>query len=627
MLNRVDAPAHAAGRAHVALRCLMAAVLACCLAGAVRAEQAVASAQTTESRERGAQVYQSVCVACHEGQADSRAPAKAVLGLMSPDSILQALTGGMMKEVGAALNDEQKRNVAQYLTGRAFGQANTPPKRCDRAHARFDPRQPPSFSAWGIDAANSHHVPAAVGGLDSGNVAALSLQWALAFPNAVRARSQPAVGAGAVFVGSHDGTVYALDRETGCARWTFKARAEVRTGIVMAPWPRGRAPATALLYFGDLVGHVYALNAFTGQLVWSDKVDAHSTTTLTAAPAWHDGRLYVPVSSLEEATRSDARPCCTFRGSVVAYDARRGQRLWQTYMVGTPVETGNTDKGIKTWGPSGAAIWNTPTVDAKRRRLYLGTGDNYSPPATATSDAIVALDMDSGRIIWTRQTVAGDIWPGDGPDSDWGAPPVLARDSTGREWLVAGQKSGVVFGIQPEDGQVIWQTKVGRGGIGGGVQFGLALQGDRVFVPIHDRNDGRNYPDPKRPGLYALDIRDGSLIWQAPHPDSCGDKTACYPGYAGAITVTGDLVLAGSIDGFIRAYHVANGQLLWQLDTARDFSTVNGETARGGSMGGGAAPIAVAGMLFMNSGYAAFNSTQKAGNVFLAFKVPTGERR
>lgn len=596
-------------------------VAICASIKVAQAEQSPADRDLPSDPAKGEGIYQTVCATCHENNLDSRAPARAVLGLMSPESIHQALANGLMKEVGSSLDEGQRRSVAHYLTKRAYSPEVIPPQACPLSRMRFDPEQPPALEGWGFDQGNSHSIPANVSGISRSNVTSMHVKWVLGFPSAVRARSQPAIAAGALFVGSHDGTVYALDRETGCTRWTFKARAEVRTAIVIAPWARGRAPARPLLYFGDLVGNIYALNAFTGGLIWTEHTDPHPAVTLTAAPALHGGRLYVPVSSIEEATRTDMRPCCTFRGSVIAYDALTGARLWQTFMTDAPGETGKTDKGVKTFGPSGAAIWNTPTVDVKRRRIYLGTGDNYSNPTTSTSDALVALDMESGRIIWTRQTVEGDIWPFDGPDADWGAPPVLASTSEGREVLVAGQKSGTVYGVDPEDGSVLWKTEVGRGGIGGGVQFGIAVEGNKAFVPIHDRKDGRSHAVEQKPGMYALDIHSGAYVWRAPQINSCGNKSACYPGYAAAITATSGIVIAGNIDGYVRAFDGTDGQVLWEFDTSREFVTVNGELAHGGSIAGGSAPVVYHGMMFLNSGYSAFSGTQAAGNVLIAFEV------
>ena len=603
----------------------LAAALALCGWAAVSAQTppaaAPVAAQAPAASRAGQDTFSTICASCHEGNPASRAPSRVILSLLSTESIYRALTDGAMKSVGEGLGEQQKRDVAQYVTGRPFGLKPPAPFMCSAATARLKAPLAPDFINWGFDPGNTHSRSTAAAGISSANVGTLKLKWALAFPNAVRARSQPLVAGRAIFVGSQDGTVFALDRETGCAFWTFHARAEVRTGMVLSP---AKGSARQLLYFGDLVGNVYALNPFTGRQAWSVKVEDHSSATMTGTPSLWGGTLYVPVSSLEEAAQGPNRPCCEFRGSVAALDAATGTRRWQTYMTPPPVETGKNARGLPTYGPSGVAIWNAPTIDPRRQRIYVGTGDNYSEPVTATSDAIVALDMKDGKIAWISQTFPGDIWPGDGPDFDFGASPVLATAANGQQMLVSGQKSGTIFGMDPANGKVLWQNRVGRGGISGGVQFGIAVSGDRVFAPIHDRDDGRTYERPRQPGIYALDIHDGKRLWDAPLQNTCGAKTACYPGYAGAISATPDLVFAGSIDGYVRAYDSRTGRVAWEFDTAQEFRSVNGEIARGGSMGGGSAPIPTGGLLIVNSGYAAFSSTQKAGNALLVFEVQRG---
>jgi polyvinyl alcohol dehydrogenase (cytochrome) len=586
----------------------------------------------------GTEIYAGTCAVCHD-QGVSRAPQRFAMSLMSPGSIYRALTAGVMKPMAAALSDQDKLTVAQYLASRSLGGGEVrSPLMCARDAAAFDYGQPPTFTGWGLTPDNAHAITTAMAGINRSNIGRLKLKWALAFPEAVRARSQPAVAGGAIFVGSHNGTVYALDPATGCARWLFKARAEVRTGIVVSPWKHGDRRARPLLYFGDIVGTVYAVDAVSGTELWSHKVDPHPAATLSATPALYGGLLFVPVSSIEEGSAGSPNyPCCTFRGSVVAFDAATGVQRWQTFMTDPPAERGVNAAGTKRFGPSGAAIWGTPAIDPKRRQIYIATGDNYSSPTTALSDSVMALDLRTGRIRWATQATARDGWNGscggrttatrsncpdeDGPDFDFGAAPVLAKDGGNREYVVAGQKSGVVWAFNPDNGQVRWKTKVGRGGVGGGVQFGIAVEGDKVFVPIHDRPDGATYSEPARPGMYALSLRDGGFLWKAPSEDACAGRSTCYPGYAGAITATPDLVLGGSIDGHLRVFDSASGAVLWDFDTAREFTTVNGDVAQGGSMAGGAAPLAYRGLLLLNSGYQVFGIEQKAGNVFLVFGV------
>ncbi|MEN3973700.1 PQQ-binding-like beta-propeller repeat protein [Emcibacter sp. SYSU 3D8] len=586
-----------------------------------------------ETAKRGGDIYAATCGACHD-KGLNRAPQKGMLSLMTPESIHRALTEGVMRAQATGLTGPDKVAVAEFIAGRKFGDTDTAgPLMCAAGTSVFDFGEPPPYAGWGLTPASSHAISTEDAGIDRVNLGKLTLKWSLAFPNAIRARSQPTLAGGAIFVGSHDGTVFALDRETGCTRWQFHASAEVRTGIVVSPWEAGDTTARPLVYFGDLIGNVYAVDAVTGMRIWKTRADPHASATITAAPVLHGEALYVAVSSLEEGRSSNPTyECCTFRGSLIAYDARTGKRQWQTFMTEQPVQQGVNAVGARRFGPSGVALWNSPSVDEKRGRLYIASGDNYSSPTTDLSDAIVAFDMKSGRIVWSFQALEGDAWNGacdnidktncpeeNGPDYDFGAGTVLATASDGRDYVLAGQKSGILYAINPETGKLVWETKVGRGGVVAGIHFGLAAWGDTVFVPVSDAPDGRTYGEAARPGVYALDIKTGNYLWKAPAVDICNGKPFCHPGYGGTITATPELLFAGSNDGHLRAFDTKSGKILWDYDTVRDFESVNGAPARGGSMGGGAGPIIWRGSLIMNSGYGFVGAM--GGNVLMVFTV------
>ena len=583
----------------------------------------------------GAQVYQGTCAACHNAGV-GRAPQRFILQDMTPEAIHNALTQGAMRPQAAALSAEQKSAVAEYLSGRKLGTSSTAAalNMCTGAAARFDLNEAPVFSGWGLDAASTHAIPSAISGLGTGNAPRLKLKWAFAFPGSQRARSQPALAGGAILVGNHNGTVYALDRETGCVRWAFPAQAEVRTGIVVSPWVAGNKAARPLVYFGDVAGNAYAVNLLTGTQAWRIKADPHPSTVLTGTPTLHLGTLYVPVSSNEEAfATSPAYSCCNFRGSVLALDARTGRQKWRTWLVGPPVRQGPSKEGLDKLGPSGVAVWNSPAIDARRGQLIVATGDNYSLPTTTLSDSVVALDLVTGRIRWHYQATAGDAWnvacvfkssascPDEAaPDFDFGAGTVLASGLDGKQYVLAGQKSGTVYALDPAMGRLVWRKRIGHGSASGGVHFGMAAEGGRLFVPISDRIVTDKDPFPLRPGLYALDVATGSTVWEVPDKANvCDGSLKCLAGYGGSVTATGGVVLIGADDGHLRIFQAATGGLLWEDQTARAFTTVNGVPGKGGSISGGVAPLVYKGTVIVPSGYGF--ASKLPGNVLLVYGV------
>ncbi len=561
-----------------------------------------------------------------------------MLQIMSPDSILAAMNTGVMQQQSAALDAEQRRAVAEHVAGKPLGASSASVAMCaaDSAPA-FDPKAPPFASGWGIDPGNTRQIDTANAGLTAADLEALELKWVFAFPDALRVRSAPTLAGGWLYMGAHNGDVYALDPARGCVIWSFRAAAEVRTGIVISGWSAQDPNPTPRAFFGDLLGNVYAIDARTGAALWRQKADPHPNATITGTPSYHNGRLYVPVSSLEVVpAAAPDYPCCTFRGSVVAYDGASGNVVWQTHTISDPAsDRGVNASGTPQYGPSGAPIWNSPAIDVARGQLYVGTGENYSSPATGTSDAIIALDLENGRVRWIFQATPNDAWntacdqpnddncpDEDGPDFDFAAGTMLATASDGRAYVVAGQKSGMVHALDPDTGKPLWQSRAGRGGIQGGVHFGIAAAGDRVLVPINDMPDGRTYPDPAQPGLHAFDLRTGNVLWRhALSGSTCGDRAFCHAGISAAITTTPEFVLAGGMDGVLRAHAVTTGELLWSFDTARPFEQTDGARAEGGSFGGAAAPLVANGMIFAASGYGIYN--HMPGNVLLAFGKKT----
>ncbi len=589
----------------------------------------------------GRSIYEAACASCHEG-AVKKAPHRDMIGLMPPEAILRSMEQGIMQVESSGLTADERVQVAEFLAGVAMGTVAA-----SDLPACADDVPPPDFSAapevinWGLEPTNTRHIPAAAAGLSADQLPNLEPRMAIRFPSANRARSQPTFVGGAILVGSHSGKVYALDQASGCAHWSYQASSEVRTGIVIGRMKADQGAPMTAAFFGDLLGHVYAVNASTGEELWRQRADDHPNATITGTPSLHDGVLYTPVSSLEVNLGLDPYyECCTFRGSVVAYAAATGEPLWQTYTIDEIAVVQSQNRAeTNMWGPSGAVIWNSPAIDAKRNQLYVATGENMSSPATLTSDAIFAMDLDDGAVNWVFQATVNDVWntacdtendhscpPEGGPDFDFGAATMLLTASDGQELVIGGQKSGIVHAVNPDDGSVVWQTRVGRGGIQGGVHFGMAAAGDRLFVPISDMADGREYDNPDRPGLHAVDIRTGDILWSALNPDVCDGRDFCHPGISQAVTVAGNLVFAGAMDGVLRVHDAETGSVLWELDSTKEFTTTTGETTHGGSFGGAAGPIIHNGELAISSGYGIYN--HMAGNLLLvlAASEPSSER-
>lgn len=583
-------------------------------------------------------LYASFCAQCHEGSVP-KAPHAISFQMIGPDAIHDAMTQGVMRSQAAMLDAAEKAALAEYLGGARLttAAAQAAPVYCEGSGSVFDGNLPPRFESWGLTLESTRFIAADIATLSAAEVPRLALEWAFAYPGATRARSQPAVGGGAIFVGSQDGSVYSLDFDSGCINWRFRADAEVRVAPALAtPSPRVVRP---YVFFGDFIGQVYAVEAASGELVWKTRVSAHPHATITGSPRYYDGRLFVPVSSSEWAAAADpAYECCTFRGAVVALDAESGARLWRTHSIAQePRLTGETTTaGTRRWHPAGAPIWNSPTIDVERRRLYVGTGQAYTSPAAATSDAVLAMDLDTGELLWTYQSLAGDAWnmtcfigggpncpEENGPDLDIGAPPVLIKQAAAKDILVTGQKSADVFALDPDDGALLWRRQTGRGGLAGGVHWGLAAQGTRVYAPSADTlflpSDAER--GEARPGLFTLEANTGETLWFTPVADHCPPalKPACDPGLSAPVTAIPGVVFAGGYDGMLRAFDGRSGEVIWQHDTNREYASLSGAPARGGSIES-AGPVVADGALLVNSGY--LFGGRLPGNVLLKFSVP-----
>ncbi len=593
---------------------------------------------TLEAATSGEEVYKSRCAGCHD-QVSARIPSREALQKISATRILRTLDFGLMMSIAYPMRREEREAVANFLGTRVDDTTIPASAVCPSDRPVLSHRTAASWNGWSPSTSNTRYQAADAAGLMPEQIRKLKLKWALGFPGDVTAFAAPAVWNGTLFVGSAGGIIQAIDAKTGCLYWTFQANGPVRAAPVLVPAAPASSDATLLV--GDQIGWFYSLDAHSGKLHWKRRVEAHEATRLTATAAAEEGVVFVPAASWEETRALDPQyPCCTFRGSVTALRIRDGSPVWKTYMVGTPRKTGVTSIGTERYGPSGAGIWSKPTIDKKRGLLYVTTGDNYSFPATATSDAVVALDLKSGRIVWSQQTTPNDVYnsscgtkgsncpPDSGPDHDFGSSVMFVQTSTGRELLVAGQKSGVVYALDPnEKGKVIWQTRVGQGSANGGVQWGMASDGQKVYAAVSDAVRLGNVAGPapignatldpvKGGGLTALYLNDGTKAWFVPGQPCDPPRPGCSPAQPGAVTALPGVVFSGSLNGHIRAFATEDGEVLWDFDSVRTYTTVNGVQANGGSLDG-AGPVVVDGMVFVNSGYPRFGGMP--GNVLLAF--------
>jgi polyvinyl alcohol dehydrogenase (cytochrome) len=570
----------------------------------------------------GEEVYARRCSGCHD-QTNPRIPPRDSLKRMPASRILKVLDFGVMMQVAYQMTREEREAVAKFLGTGAAETALPAEAFCKDRKVSINDKSKFIWNGWSPRGDNARFQTAEVAGLTIDQVKKLQLKWAFGYEGDVNAFALPAFFDGQIFVGSARGTIHALRAESGCVQWTFDANGPVRSAMIVVPNEKRHA-----LLFGDQIGWYYALEAETGKLLWKRRIEEHDTARLTGAALVRNGVVYVPVASWEETRSSGADYlCCTFRGALVALRIRDGGQIWKSYMVPEPTVQGKTDSGKVKWGPSGASIWSTPVYDARRDLIYVTTGDNFSAPATSTSDALVAINPADGKIVWASQTTPNDVSPSErGPDFDYGSPPLLIRTPEGRELILAGQKSGMVYAFDPDNkGAVVWQTRVGRGAANGGVQWGMSYDGQNLYAAVSDAAGKRSTDANGGPvrifdpavggGLTALKVSDGGKLWFAPPPD-CGTRPGCSPAQSAALTSIPGAVFSGTLGGLLRAYSTEDGKVLWEYDTVHDFQTVNGVKAKGGAIDG-PGPMVIKGMVFVNSGYSRFGGLP--GNVLLAF--------
>jgi polyvinyl alcohol dehydrogenase (cytochrome) len=585
--------------------------------------------QTPPADPASEQLYKQRCAVCHDNPVD-RTPPLFLIRRRSAEDVIQTLTSGSMRQQASGLKPDEIRNLAIYLTGKQPGtavQANVNANLCKVSGGAIN-LNGPQWNGWGRDFDNSRYQPKP--GIKAEDVPKLKVKWAWAHPGPM-ATGQPTIIGNRLFVTTEVGQIFCLNAQTGCTNWSMSAGAAVRAAMSVGPMPAG-SKAKFALYFGDEKSNVQAVDAATGKLLWKTKVEDHLLSRITGSPVLYRNRIYVPVSSFEETAGRDAKyECCKFRGSVVALDAYTGKIIWKSYTVqDEPKPFKKNSAGTQMYGPAGGAIWSAPTLDLKRKLIYVGTGNSYTDVATGHADAIMAFEMETGKVKWVnqvtpkdnflvgcRQAGTGNCPDVGGPDHDFGSSPVLRTLPGGKQILLGGQKSGVMWAFDPDNnGKVLWQVKLGSGGALGGIEWGFAADEENVYVPMADVS-GRE----RKPGITALKIATGDVLWTVPAPPAkCGwGTTRCNNSQSAAATVIPGVVFSGTADGHLRAYAIKDGSIIWDFDTAATtYDAVNGMKAKGGTLDGGGPTIAN-GILYTNSGYGRLIG--QSGNVLLAFTV------
>lgn len=576
----------------------------------------------------GADVFEARCAGCHTGNdLELGTPSREDMARFSPNFIVDALNEGVMTLQAEGMNPAERVAVAEFLTGQSVVESpiEITTGLCTDASPTAPLDSMPLWNGWGPDSRNRRFQPDA--GLTGVDAASLTLKWAFGLPGESQARAQPAVAGGRLFTGSQggDGAVYALDAETGCTYWTFQPQAGVRSALSIGPRPGGGHA----VYFVDRQANAYAVHADTGRQIWSTRVEDHPAVRGTGALTLHGNLLFVPMTGVSEenAASNPDYACCQFRGSITALDAGTGAIVWKTYTVPEPQRRGTSSTGAPLWGPAGVGIWSAPTVDPERGMIYAATGNAYADPAPETTDAVIALDVESGEIRWVNQLTPGDAWimgcqPGSdnpncpddvGPDFDFSASPVLATTASGRDLLVVPQKSGMAYALDPDnEGATVWEYRAGPGSAVGGV-WGAAVGEGLAYVAV-----GGYFRDDTG-GIHAIDLETGERVWFTPPQEPiCAGGRGCSAVQSAAVTAIPGGVFSGSADGGMRFYSAEDGTILWTFDANREFETNNGVPANGGSFDG-PGPVVAGGMVYMLSGNGGFVGSP--GNVLLAFEI------
>jgi len=585
-------------------------------------------------------LFNNNCASCHKNTKSSadegllkenNAPSTDTLATMTPEAFYAALTTGAMVQQAAGLSNDEKRVLAEFFGGRPLGAADQGDAKNMTNQCAANPQMggitaSASWTGWSADVTNTRFQSGKAAGISAEQAAKLKLKWAFGLPAGAETYGQPTIAAGRLFIGDDNSFVYALDAATGCVYWSFQAEAQVRTAIAIGP-VTGRGSTKFAAYFGDRKGNAYAVDAHNGELLWKINTEQRVLSHVTGSPVVYEGRVYVGIAGSEEVASGDPHyPCCTYRGSLSALDANTGKLIWKSYTIPEePKPTKKNSLGTQLWAPAGASIWSAPTIDSKLKAIYVSTGNAFTEPAAKTSDAIVAFDMGTGKMLWWYQGVENDASPqgcggrgpkGEqcpehpGPDWDFANSPILKTLANGKRVLIAAHKGGTAVEIDPDNkGALLWKADLTDGataGPGGQIMWGGAADDQNVYYSLQTG------------AVAAIKLTDGSIGWLK-HIDPAAAVAGGRPrrGLAAAVTVIPGVVFAGGWDGVLHALSTTDGHELWQYATAHDYTTVNGVAAKGGSLGD-PGPVIVGGMLYVGSGYIGTGNGMP-GNVLLAF--------
>jgi polyvinyl alcohol dehydrogenase (cytochrome) len=590
----------------------------------------------------GKPLYDKYCSTCHDHPTETKSVPFATLRGMRHGTLHYALTQGKMKLQASPMKEAEIGTLLDFIAGRqVLDERWIARLQCTPERAKFNPKGVATVAHFGFGPGNHRALTAAQAGLATADFKDLELAWSLAFPGVTTMRAQPAIVGNTLFLSvGENAKLFALDISgpTPCVQWTYSAEVPLRSGIAYGEMPgTGRKVIT----FNDVATRIHLVDAATGKLLWKTPVGLYDLSNATGTPVIHGNRVFVPLSASEINIGGDERHlCCTTHGAFFALDIKTGRKVWtyETMEQARPIK--DRGDGQMMWGPSGAPIWTSPLLDEKRGLIYVGTGEATSAPAAPTTDSVLALDMKTGKLRWKFQATPDDIFltacmrnpkglncPREGRllDHDFGATLVMGKRADGRDILLAGQKSGMLWALDPDNGgTLVWNREFGKGSPIGGIHWGMATDGERVFAPIH-LFPGPDGIDPnQRAGLHAVRVDDGTVLWSyEPQPDCTGDRPQRVPnckgvGLTGAPTVVDGAVVEGSADSILRAFDAKTGEVLFSYDTARAYTGINGVSGHGGAIDN-ASIVAANGFLFLNSGYGLMGG-ERPGNMFLAFR-------